>query len=216
LGKGDGPIVAPCASGNAAKSSYSIPLLANKEVAVAAASWLKYAYLAYASKPRADRQLYRLVKLHGICRIVELGIGNVQRTTNLIEVAQRYADDTKVAYTGLDWFESRNSDLPALTLKNAHCEFQSTGAQVRLVPGDPGRSLRGAANSHPHTGLLLISAAVLDSSLETAWFYVPRMLDGRSIVLRERLSESGESAFELVSMQRLAEFVEGASSRQAA
>ena len=183
---------------------------------MAAASWLKFAYLAYASKPRTDRQLYRLVKLHGICRIVELGIGNVERTTNLIDVAQRYAADGKVAYTGLDWFDSRNVDLPALTLKQTHVQLQATGAQVRLVPGDPGRSLRGAANSHPHTGLLLISAAVPDSSLETAWFYVPRMLDGRSIVLRERHSEAGESTFELVSMQRLAEFVERASTRQAA
>jgi hypothetical protein len=191
-------------------------LAAHKEVAVAAASWLKYAYLAYASKPRTDRQLYRLVKLHGICRIVELGIGNVERTTNLIDVAQRFTEDAKVAYTGLDWFDSRSCDLPALTLKQTHCQLQATGAQVRLVPGDPGRSLRGAANSHPHTGLLLISAAVSDISLESAWFYVPRMLDGRSIVLRERLSEVGEPSFELVSMQRLAELVERASSRQAA
>jgi hypothetical protein len=183
---------------------------------VAAVSWLKYAYLAHASKPRTDRQLYRLVKLHGIYRIVELGIGNIERTANLIGVGQRYAVDGKVSYTGLDWFESRSEDMPALTLKQAHCQLQATEAQVRLLPGEPARSLRGAANSHPHTGLLLISAAVSDGSLESAWFYVPRMLDGRSIVLRERLSAAGESSFEMVSMQRLAEFVERASSRVAA
>jgi hypothetical protein len=183
---------------------------------VAAANWLKYAYLAYASKPRSDRQLYRLVKLHGICRIVELGISNVDRAAMLIGVGQRYASDGKVAYTGLDWFDARSEDLPALTLKQTHCDLQATGAQVRLVPGEPARALRGIANSHSHTGLLLISAAVSDSTLESAWFYVPRMLDGRSIILRERFNDAGESVFEMVSMQRLAELVERASGRQAA
>jgi hypothetical protein len=191
-------------------------LFAQKEVAVAAVSWLRYAYLAYASKPRSDRQLYRLVKLHRICRIVELGIGSLERSAALIGIGQRYAPDGKVAYTGLDWFDARNDSLPALTLKQTHCQLQATGAQVRLTPGEPARSLRGIANAHPHTGLLLISAAVADSTLESAWFYVPRMLDGRSIVLRERLDAAGEPVFEMISMQKLAEFVERASIRQAA
>ena len=183
---------------------------------MAAVSWLKYAYLAYAAKPQTDRQLYRLVKLHKVCRIVELGIGSIERTAALIGVGQRYATDGKVAYTGLDWFDARDRDMPALTLKQAHCELQATGAQVRLAPGEPARSLRGIANAHSHTGLLLISAAVTDSTLESAWFYVPRMLDGRSIVLRERLDNAGQSAYEMISMQKLAEFVERASIRQAA
>jgi hypothetical protein len=191
-------------------------LSVEKEVAVAAASWLKYAYLAFASKPKSDRQLYRLVKLHRVCRIVELGIGSLERSAALIGVGQRYVADGKVAYTGLDWFDARPGDLPALTLKQAHRELQATGAQIRLTPGEPARSLRGIANAHAHTGMLLISASVADSTLESAWFYVPRMLDGRSIVLRERLNGAGESAFELVSMQKLAEFVERASTRQAA
>ncbi|HEY4235541.1 MAG TPA: hypothetical protein VGM76_19065 [Lacipirellulaceae bacterium] len=183
---------------------------------MAAVSWLKYAYLAYASKPRTDRQLYRLVKLHRICRIVELGIGSIERSTTLIGVGQRCSAEGKVAYTGLDWFDARSGELPSLTLKEAHCQLQATGAQIRLTPGEPARSLRGIANAHPHTGLLLISAAVNDSTLDSAWFYVPRMLDGRSIVLRERLDSAGQSVFEMISMQKLAEFVERVSHRQAA
>jgi hypothetical protein len=183
---------------------------------VAAVSWLKYAYLAYAAKPRTDRQLYRLVKLHRVCRIVELGIAGLERSAALIGVGQRYAADGKVAYTGLDWFDARSAEMPALTLKQAHCQLQATGAQIRLAPGEPARSLRGIANAHSHTGLLLISAAVTDSTLESAWFYVPRMLDGRSIVLRERLDQAGEPVFEMISMQKLAEFVERASIRRAA
>jgi hypothetical protein len=197
-------------------ATYSLPFPAHKEVAVAATSWLKYAYLAYASQPRTDRQLYRLVKLHGISRIVELGIGSVERATSMISVAQRYAADGKVAYTGLDWFDARSGDLPAMKLKQTYCELQATGAQIRLTPGEPARSLRAISNSHPHTGLLLISAAVSDSTLEAAWFYVPRMLDGRSIMLRERLDAAGKSTFEMVTMQKLADYVERAAPRQAA
>ena len=95
---------------------------------MAAVSWLKYAYLAYFSKPRSERQLFRLVKLHKVCRIVEVGIGNLDRTTTLIGVAQRYSD-SKVAYTGLDWFEARSKEMPKITLKQSHTRLQATGAR---------------------------------------------------------------------------------------
>ena len=57
--------------------------------------------------PRGNRQLYRLVKRHTICRIVEIGISNLARAESLIQVAQRFAGDKKVWYTGLDMFEAR-------------------------------------------------------------------------------------------------------------
>jgi hypothetical protein len=63
----------------------------NKEVPVAAVSWLKYAYLAHFSKPRTQRQLYRLVKVHNVGRIVEVGIDSIERTAAMIAVAQRFA-----------------------------------------------------------------------------------------------------------------------------
>jgi hypothetical protein len=189
---------------------------ANKEVTVAAVSWLKYAYLAHFSKPRTERQLYRLVKLHKVCRIVELGVGSLERTRELVAVAQRYADQGKVSYTGLDWFEARAAELPVLTLKQAHCELQATGATVRLVPGEPGRSLASVANAHQHTGLVLISAAVSDASLSPAWFYLPRMLDPHSVVFRERLDESGEPAFDELSHERLVQLARGGGVRRAA
>ena len=80
---------------------------------MAAASWLKYAYLAHFSKPRTERQLYRLVKVHKICRIVEVGIYSLERTTAMIAVAQRFAGTEQVTYTGLDWFDARERRLAA-------------------------------------------------------------------------------------------------------
>src|SRR5262245_33041257 len=100
------------------------------------------------------------------------------RTTRLIEVAQRYAIDQKVFYTGLDWFDARSKELAPLSLKQAHCALQATGAQVRLVPGPPGHSLATVANAHQNTDLIILSPAVSDDDLKRAWFYVPRMLRG--------------------------------------
>ena len=183
---------------------------------MAAASWLKYVRLAYFSQPPSERELYRLVKRHKVCRLVEVGVGNIERTAALVLVAQRYAADGQVAYTGVDWFDARSAELPRLMLKQAHARLQSTGAKIRLVPGEPGRSLAGVANAHQHTGLLVISAAVADSSLDTAWFYVPRMLDEHSIVLRECLDEAGELAFERLPAAKIAELAGPAAGRRAA
>ena len=165
---------------------------------MAAASWLKYAYLAHFSQPRTERQLYRLVKVHKICRIVEIGIQNVERTAAMIAVAQRYADAGQVSYTGLDWFDTRPDDLPQLTLKQAHRQLLATGATVRLVPGEPARSVASIANAHQHTGLLVLSSPVTDSMLAPAWFYLPRMVESGSVVLRERIDAANRPTFELL------------------
>lgn len=172
---------------------------------MAAVSWIKYCYRAYFSQPKEDRELYRLVKARRVSRIVEVGITNVARTTRLIEVAQRFAGEQKVSYAGLDWFDARTSDLPPLSLKQAHRTLQTTGAQIRLVPGSPGHSLAAVANAHQNTDLLLISQAVPDDDLERAWFYVPRMLRDQSAVLREQHEADGRSAFVKLSASELAE-----------
>ena len=183
---------------------------------MAAASWLKYVYLAHFSQPRTERQLYRLMKVHKISRIVEIGIQSIERTTAMIAVAQRYSGTEQVAYSGLDWFDARDEDLPKLTLKQAHRELQSTGATVRLVPGEPARSVTAIANAHQHTGLLLLSATVPESLLASAWFYFPRMIDSASVVLRERIDSAGRSTFELLNHSLLAKQASTLGERKAA
>jgi uncharacterized protein YbjT (DUF2867 family) len=138
------------------------------------------------------------VKVHKVSRIVEIGIYSVQRTAAMIAVAQRFAGTEQIAYTGLDWFDARSEDLPKLTLKQAHRELQATGAAVRLVPGEPARSVSAIANSHQHTGLLLLSSQVPEGSLAPAWFYFPRMIDSASVVLRERIDAVDRPTFELL------------------
>ena len=183
---------------------------------MAAASLFKYFHAAFLSQPKADRQLYRLVKKNAIARIVEVGIRSVGQTTSLIQVAQRFAPDGKVAYTGLDWFDARPQEQLPLTLKKAHAALQTTGAQVRLVPGPPANSLASIANAHQNTQLLLIAETVSDQDLESAWFYVPRMLRATSLVFRERMSPNGQPTYIQISVSDLADRVERAARRRAA
>jgi hypothetical protein len=147
------------------------------------------------SRPKSVRQLYRLVKRQRVCRIVEVGISDIERSIALIEVAQRFAGEQKVAYTGIDWFDARSEPLQPLKLKEAYRLLRPTEASVRLVPGDPGRSLASAANAHQNTDLILISAAVADSELASAWFYVPRMLHPQTTLLREERDSQGQPEF---------------------
>jgi hypothetical protein len=183
---------------------------------VAAANWFRYAYLAYASRPKNTRQLYRLIKRHRVRRIVEVGVSDLLVASSLIEVAQRFAGDQKVTYSGLDWFDARSPKTPRLTLKDAHRALHATGATVRLVPGAPAASLAAVANSHQNTDLILISAALTADELQSAWFYVPRMLHNQSVVLRERMLPTADVSFEWLSLSQIAEWAGRGGGRRAA
>lgn len=183
---------------------------------MAAASWFKHFRLAYLSHPKSDRQLYRLAKRHKFARIVEVGLRSVEQSSLLIEVAQRFAPEKMVAYTGLDWFDARPAEQPPLTLKQTHAALHATGAQVRLVPGSPANSVAGIANAHANTQLLLIAGSVSDEELEAAWFFVPRMLRPDSIILRQRQGADGQPTYVELSVSNLADRVERAARRRAA
>jgi hypothetical protein len=182
---------------------------------VAAVNWFRYAYRAYLSQPRNVRQLFQLIKRHKAARIVEIGISDVHRTVSLIEVAQRFAEGNKVVHTALDGFDARPADLSPLSVKDAHRLLNSTGASVRLVPGPPANSVAGIANAHRNTDLILISCIVADEDLKDAWFYVPRMLHHKSVILREHQSVDGTS-FEWLTHSQIAEWAGRTGSRRAA
>lgn len=188
---------------------------------MAAASWFRYTYLAYFAHSKSNRQLYRLVKRNEVCRIVEIGISDLPRAVALIEVAQRYAGEKKVWYTGIDWFEARPGNQPALTLKDAYRVLRATEANVRLVPGAPAPSLASAANAHQNTDLILLGPDVSETDLHGAWYYVPRMLNENSTILSERRAADGLTTFAPLTRSQIAEWacqkpVVSAATRQAA
>jgi hypothetical protein len=159
---------------------------------------LKYFHLAYLSKPKSQRILYRQIRRLRPVQIVELGLGDVTRALSMIQVAQRYAEDRPVQYTGIDLFEMRAAGQPNLRLKDAHRQLQSTGARVRLIPGDPLAALSQAANSLTGTDLLIFSADQDPAALQSAWFYVPRMLHPTSLVLQEHSDSTGQPVLQVI------------------
>jgi hypothetical protein len=156
-------------------------------------SRLKYLYFAYFSKPRPDRALYRAAGQTKARRILEIGLGSTARSFRLIDLAVRAAEGDAVRYTAIDLFEARATEEPGLSLKEAHRLFKPSGAQVQLIPGDAASALRRAANSLQNMDLVIISAGNSEAALTDAWFYVPRMLHDRSLLLQEQLAPGAES-----------------------
>jgi hypothetical protein len=183
---------------------------------VAAANWFRYTYLARFARPKGNRQLYRLVKRQRVCRIVEIGISDLSRAVSLIKVAQRFAGEKKVWYTGLDLFEARPAGQKALALKETYRILRATDANVRLVPGMPNMSLAAAANAHQNTDLILLGPSVSESDLKGAWFYVPRMLHEDSIIVSERHDTDRQVSFQAITRTQIAELASRDTMRRAA
>jgi hypothetical protein len=183
---------------------------------VAAANWFRYAYLAHFARPKGNRQLYRHIKREPACRIVEIGISDLARAESLIQVAQRFAGDKKVWYTGFDMFEARSSGRTPLALKDAYCRLRTTDANIRLVPGVPRMSLPSAANAHQNTDLVIVGPHFSEADLQGGWYYVPRMLHERSVVLRERHTADGQMSFAPITRMEIAELAARESTRRAA
>lgn len=171
---------------------------------MAAIGPLKYAYLAYFSQPQADRAIYRQLKKLTVTRIVEVGIGSIERAVQMVCVAQRFSPGKPITYTGFDWFEERAAGEAPLPLIHAHRQMQVCGAKARLVPGYPPATLPQIANSLQRTDLLVISHLVDDASLERTWFYMPRMCHPQTLILREQKEPATQTvSFTQLSLEEL-------------
>jgi len=135
------------------------------------------------AKPAVERCVEQTVKRQRPRRILEIGLGDGARARRVISLAQRYHARHEVHFIGIDLFEDRHGEQPLFSLKDAYRQLRSTGARVRLVPGDPYGALVRAANSLAGIDLVLISAEVSKASLASAWFYLPRTLAKNAIVL---------------------------------
>jgi hypothetical protein len=151
---------------------------------------LKSIHLSYFSKPSADRPVFRAIVKRRVTSIVELGIGTGVRSRRLIEQAQRCDGAGKIRYTGIDLFETRESDVAVgLPLIEAHRMLKATGARVQLVPGDLFSALARVANELGGTDLVIISADQDEQLLQRAWFYLPRILHEGSVIFIEEPGE---------------------------
>ena len=148
-------------------------------------SFLKFAYLTLLSKPSHERAVFQAIRDVKPLSIVEIGVGLGIRATRMIAVAQRYRPEESIRYVGIDLFEARTRAGTGLPLKESHKRLKATGANVRVIPGDPLSALARTANGLQSTDLVVIAADQDTQSLTNAWFYVPRMLHDKSLVLIE-------------------------------
>jgi hypothetical protein len=161
---------------------------------------LKCLYLAYFSKPVADRVIYKAIRRRKVRRILEIGIGKGSRAVRMIGVAQQGASGEIVRYVAIDPFEARRPEATAgLSLKDAHRLLKPTAAQVQLIPGDPAAALARAANALQNIDLVIISSDYDEQSLADAWFYLPRMLHaGSQVYLESQASQAAEKTVKLL------------------
>jgi hypothetical protein len=182
-------------------------------------TWLRKLQLTHFSKPIEDRCVYRTMATRPVRKMVEIGIGTGQRSLQMIEMAGFQAPRDQLLYVGIDLFESRPKEHgPGLNLKQAHKLLSATGAQVRLLPGDPYSVLSRMANSFQEIDLVVISANLDRQSMARAWFFLPRMLYPKSLVLVESTAKSsGQEAFRPLPTSKVAEIAaKAANARRAA
>ncbi len=178
------------------------------------ATTLRYLYLSYFSKPVSDRALYRILRRKRPRKVLEIGIASTDRTLRMLDFAQRLVEGEAIRYAAIDLFEARDTSAPKLSLKECHKLFKTTQAQAQLIPGDPAGAVARVANSLPDVDLVLISAVHDDDALAGAWFYLPRMLNAGSIVLRAVVAAEG-ATFQVVDPVKIRQWA-GASRRRAA
>lgn len=183
---------------------------------MSAVSQFRYWRLAYLSKPKNERSLYRAMRHVKSRSILEIGVKLGLRSKNLIEVAQRFQDD-EIQYTGIDLFEGRPKSDPGATLKSTHRTLGQTGAKIKLCPGDPQSALMRISNTLTNVDLIVIAGDQDSESLARAWYYVPRMLHAESLVFVQQNNTDGNfQRLTTLEIQRLADANQPTRTRRAA
>lgn len=161
--------------------------------------------LTMVSKPVCDRLVYKLIKKHKFRSFIELGLETGSRSELMIRVAQKYGASTNVRYTGVDQFDARPESQEKLQLIDMHRKLKSTNAKTQLVPGGIQSAIARIANSHVRTDMIVISAGYDKTALEASWFYFPRMLHSRSIVLIQQKPGENFRTLNRLDIEKLAE-----------
>jgi hypothetical protein len=178
---------------------------------------LRLIHACYFSKPKSDRTIYRAVRRGRVRKIVELGIGTGRRALRMIRVAKLASPGQDVTYVGVDLFEGRPETAgPALSLKAAHQLLSGAGARIQLVPGDPSEALPRIANSLGTVDLVIVPAELESPSQARFWFFVPRMLSDRTLVLIQQVLDQGQTTLSVKERQDIDALASTGAKRRAA
>ncbi len=164
----------------------------------------RFFYLSFFSKPASYRAIYRAIAQKRAYRILELGIADGRRALRMIDAAARFTSRTDIQYIGLDHFEGRGkNDAPGLSLIAAHRMLSRTGAKIKLIPGDPLRSLASTANELGQVDLLVVSPQAETDRLNRVWYFVPRMLHAHTRIFVEQTLPGGKNTLLAVSSREV-------------
>ena len=167
-------------------------------------SAFKFFQLAWLSKPKSDRQIYKLIKQRQISSIVEIGLGDGIRCSNMIAVAQKFNTDAKIKYTGVDLFDARDEDETPLKLIEMHRKLNAINAKTQLVPGDIASTIPRIANSHVRTDMIIISAGFENEGFEATQMFLPRMLHPSSVVLIQDYDDEEFEVYSRLEIEKMA------------
>ena len=147
--------------------------------------WFGKLWLTRFLRPAGERSIYRLIQQTLPKRILELGLGTLQRTERVLGFASAVSPESSLHYVGFDRFEGRlPTDPPGPSLKQAHQRLHSL-ARVQLVPGNSDASLSRLCNHLGLFDLILISADNDPRHIERSWFFIQRIVTVRTTVLVE-------------------------------
>ncbi|MEM8677721.1 MAG: hypothetical protein AAGF97_00070 [Planctomycetota bacterium] len=135
------------------------------------------------SKSTPDKPLLKHIERESVTRIVQIGIGDGSRGSNLISTAAKTSRDRRISYTGIDLFEASEGGLG---IKQAHQLLHPLGADVRLVPGNAQVALTRCANELRGTDLVVIADSESAAGIDQVWHLVHRMLHKESQVWVEQ------------------------------
>jgi hypothetical protein len=158
----------------------------------------KKLWLLRCSRAKGERPLVRSIVDSRPKKILELGLGDLSRTPNMLALASQVSDGP-IHYVGLDRFEARlPEDPPGVTLKEAHSSLQNFG-RVQLVPGNPDSTLARLCNHLGWFDLILVSAAIDQTTVSRCWFFLQRLTRPHTVIFQELI----EGAWEPVSHQNI-------------
>lgn len=179
--------------------------------------WLGTLWLTRFSTPAGGRPIYRVIRGNKPKRILELGLGTLERTVRVLSFA-RSSGGGQVHYVGLDRFEGRlPSDPPGVTLKSAHQRLHALG-HVQLVPGNVDTSLARLCNHLGVFDLVLVAADNDPRHLERGWFFVQRLINASTTVLVETAdgAKAGTTVWKAIDKRRVDELAARTIQRRAA
>ncbi len=168
-------------------------------------------WLTRFSSPAVERPLLRLVLDRRPAKILELGLGTIERTERLLGVASSLAP---VHYVGLDRFEARlPGDPVGVTLKEAHRRLHGLG-RIQLVPGNADSSLARLCNQLGGFDLVLVSSSTDRQNLTRCWFFLQRVTRPGTVLMQEVVRDAS-STWQEVSHERVADLASQTILRQA-